>query len=293
MSVNGIPAGYSLPFNSGIPAGFVPAAVQPYAQGQLAMSGSSNAALGAQTLGQRIHDSGMMSAIRNGLAHIGIGGGGAPMPQMMTPEYLPQTIAAPAPAPAAAPAPVVVAKPRAKVKPKAKHRAHKGKTAHHAAKPKPAVVHPPAVAGAASQTLPLTAAGANGYVGSLPFGGIAGGIGAGGGEPVTPTPQVNATNQSALSNSHNPLEQHVTNDNTYTSEGSSNVEAPYGTFGGYGGYGAQGAQSMYGGTGPVLGWNNPLGYEPMGGYGASMSGGNSLNLDTTKKPGFFSRLFGG
>jgi len=113
---------------------------------------------------------------------------------------------------------------------------------------------------------------------------------------ATGGPQVNATNQSGLNGSKNPLEQHVTNDNTYTSDGSSNVEAPYGTFGGYGGYGTQGgydAGSMYGGTGPVLGWNNPLGYQPVSGYGASMSGGMALDLSTAKKPGFFSRLFGG
>jgi hypothetical protein len=104
-------------------------------------------------------------------------------------------------------------------------------------------------------------------------------------------PQVNASNQSGLALGTNGMQQRVTNDNHFDDRGFSISEMPFG--------GSPWNAGMYGyGTGApyasVMGWSNPMGYMPMGAYGASMSGyavqpGASANSGVR---GLFDRMLG-
>jgi hypothetical protein len=105
-------------------------------------------------------------------------------------------------------------------------------------------------------------------------------------------PQVNATNQSGLSNSPDGIEQSVTNANHWGSRGSYDGGEYPGV--GYGGY-----DYGVGGYAPgVLGYSNPLGLSPAGGYlgyapyGASMTGAYYLTQPQTGIMGWFHRIFG-
>lgn len=144
---------------------------------------------------------------------------------------------------------------------------------------------------------PITPYGMQGMNGMMGIGGMmnqpaaSAPIGTSSGMLSSSAPQLNASNQSGVSNSPQTLQQHVTNDNTYSSDGLSAEELPFGLGQGGFGYG-----SPYGGS--VLGWSNPYGYGPASpttAPGASMMGAyyTSPTAQQGGIRGFFSRLFGG
>lgn len=263
MSINGIPAGMSLPIQ---PYGLTPQRVTMLPLSAMAMG--SPAAMGARLVGDDGRSSHrIVRALKAALAELGIGRSAASVPLQST---MPM-----------APAAVRTAPAKKHAKP---HRAAHAQSVH--VKPRSGVpVGTPRV-----MTRPMAPM-------LSPYGlpGMGMNMAVGAGTPPARdagVPQLNASNQSGVAMGMHGLDQHVTNDNTLDDRGYSTTEMPFGMspWSGAGfGYGVGAPYAS------VMGWSNPMGYapaSPYSAYGASMTGAYYTQSNSGGIRGFFNRLLG-